>query len=652
MAKIITENFKIETTNELYGSLNDQNYYIVASTTSTKEEFQSTPAIQNTQVSKRDFMRRVVFGRKISTDNARYMFLERPWVKGTVYDQYDDTKDVENLNMFVSVREEGSGNYLIFKCLDNNNGAQSQEITGTVDPSNYQMAITQDGYRWQFMFKVLFSEVLDFKTSDNLPLPVISTGSGGYGDEKVVAAAEENISNILLTNTTTNQFNQYLFGEATSTANASDVIIIDPDSASRSAFRNITVSVTAKPGRTIYSALDAYKNMYFKADGKIYDVIASVSSPTTNQITLRIKTRDIFSAQQVCQLLIKVAVSNSTLSGKTAKAYLVLDEFGTAKKVDFETRGTEYKFATAEVIYPPLLKTSASVLSNPTTLRAIVSPRGGHGSDPISEMAMSKLSINTSFVGGAVNAPNSNEYSIVGLIKNPTFSDGVNADSFDNRTVIRVSGDHINPAGNVLNGEDSTHTVSTLLTGNAGGVNDYIEQYIKTIDIQQIVDGVSYTIVDPGNMSRNDFTSIGAPIENIESAHGFVFTANIANTILGSEKTALVSTVTDKVDINSATYDYSLDIITARIHELVSDGSDTLIKVVDYDGDFQHKFQKGIFYVKETPSSSVSINNKIAESITYGQYESYSGDLLHFIDFTPIPRDPGRNETVKFTFDF
>jgi hypothetical protein len=657
MAKIITENFKIENTNELFRSLDTQDYFLAASRSMTKNEFQSAVGIRNTQVSKRDFLRKIIFGKKITTDNARFMFAENAWTKGTVYDQYDDSKDIETLNMIVTVRENNSGAYFVYKCLDNNNGATSEEITGTVDPENYQMAVTQDGYRWQYMFKVLPSEVVDFGVNNDLPLPVISGVINGYGDADVRRSTEESISNIIIENTTSSQFNQYLFGEANSVNDTSDVIVIDGDSTSTGAFRNIVVTASTKSGRALYSSRDAYKNMYIRnsENGKLYDVVSSTSNPATNQITLRLKTSDIFTEQQVCQLLIKVNVSTSSLNGVRAKAYLILDPFGTAKDVGFETRGTEYKIATAEVVCPPLLKTSASVINNPTVLRAIVSPTGGHGSDPISEMAMSKLSMTSTIIGGSGNVPDVGEYSTIGLLKNPTFSDdsgnSLELTDFDNRTVLTISGTgHIDASLDVTV-ESTGQVIHKGLVGG-GLVNQYVEQYIKTISIQEISEGVSYTIVskgtDLGLMKQNDFTAIGAVGDDI--GVGDIFTAtNVAS--VNSEKNALVSFVVDRVDTTNANYDYSLDIVRAKIHDITED-TDTRLHLVDYEGDFQHKFQRGIVYIKETPTASVSINNKIVSGIEYGEYDTYSGDLLHFIDFSPITRDPAKNENIKFTFDF
>jgi hypothetical protein len=38
--------------------------------------------------------------------------------------------------------------------------------------------------------------------------------------------------------------------------------------------------------------------------------------------------------------------------------------------------------------------------------------------------------------------------------------------------------------------------------------------------------------------------------------------------------------------------------------------------------------------------------------VNTGKYVDYSGDLLHFVDFDAIAREPERREKIKFVFDF
>jgi len=680
MAKIVTENFKVETTKELYKSLEGENFYAVASASRDKDTFLSDPRIENTQFSKRDFLRKIIFGKKIQvvtrkvggsvdTNLARYMFLENAWEEGRVYDAFDDTKDVDSLNMFVTVRQEDDG-FIVLKCIDNNNGAVSTNIVGATDASNWQFFTGSDGYVWHKMFTVTADDAELYSTPDSLPLPEFDNG---YGDSNVVENTKEAISRIVVEDTLENQYNQYIFGPATSINDASDVLCINPDASTDtlSTVKNVVIQTTVVSGRTLYTEADAYKNMYLRATtgataGKLYDVIASTTSSDTNQITLSINTTDTFVAQQIYQLVLKVNVSQSELEAERCKAYGKIDQFGTLKSIAFESRGTKYKYATAEIVYPPFLKGSNSVRDNPTVLRAVVSPRGGHGSDSITEMAMSKLTISTVFSGGPPINVDSNLYSIVGLIKNPTFTNATDAegaavdfpDEFDNRVKVTLDGN-----------QRTVGPISTAFPSGkpriAGGgeVGHYIKQFIEVLSVQDL--GLaqfnkSVKILEVGNLSTSEWQSLGAV--NVAVGEEFTITAQVNP--LPNNKVGSISVVYNSsryVRDTDPFYDFRYECIVAQIHDIVYDETlnKTYVYLVDHYGDFMHKLHRGNFFIVDTPTSytvgydgNTSINNKTAEDVSYGSLDAYSGDVLHYIDFNPVARNANKNENIKFTFDF
>ena len=232
MAKIITENFKVETTKELFGSFVSNNatvssnfatslgvydtsnslslsssnvseitgivdtqlanlnpesdYYIMGSSIDKPNN------IANTQFEKREFERRVIFGNKVGVDEIRYMFNINNWAAGTVYDDFDDTQDASLLNMIVTVVND-EGNYYVFKCLDNNNGGPSTSAPSLneIDTSTYELIISSDGYVWKYMFSVTSAEAQVFATTDSLPLPYPA-----LGDTLVQSGAKEGLSQI------------------------------------------------------------------------------------------------------------------------------------------------------------------------------------------------------------------------------------------------------------------------------------------------------------------------------------------------------------------------------------------------------------------------------------------------------------------------
>lgn len=607
MAKIITENFKVETTKEMFSTFTSKNDTIAANfltglntyvannagvtlTTDQKNEIQDivegqlatnipvasyyivgssidkANVILNTQVEKRDFQRRVIFGNKVSEDNIRYMFYKNAWLTGTIYDDFDDTQDISTLNNIVTV-SNSEGDYEVFKCLENNNGSASTStpsFTG-VDPNSYEQIFSGDGYVWKYLFTVSAGDDIVFGTNDSLPLPYPS-----YGNTDVIAAAKENISQIIIENTQINLFQQYRFGPSNNTTDSSTVSFQSiVQSATSANVADIRVRATPKAGFSLYTGNDSYKNMYLlQTDSSgamtVYDILSS-STPNSPDldIDLKINTTDGNSPNlfknDIFQIVPKINVTRSTSSGTPCVAYGIIDQFGTLKRVAFKSKGSEYKFATATLALPTAVATNYTP-AQAATLRCVISPTGGHGSDMISELAMSRLAVITNFSGEDVAIPDANSYTKVGLIKNPSFTDSTLPTQFDNRTTIVISGDH----------------TATALAGY------YVQQ------------------------------------------------------------TVALDTTNNEV-------------ITARIHESVFSGGNTTIHLVDYYGDFKNTFQTGIISVKAnlstTTASTLTINNASTD-VTYGKYSPYTGQVLHFVDFDPIQRQATRKEKIKFIFDF
>jgi len=622
MAKIITENFKVETTNELFNSFVNTNATVGSNFATSLATYNTTGSlslsstqqttikgfvdtqlaslkpesdyyimgssidkannISNTQHEKRDFQRRVIFGNKITDDDVRYMFKSTTWTSGTIYDDFDDTQDVSLLNMFVTITNS-EGNHYIFKCLENNNGGPSTVapsinvgVAGSVDPNTYESVSSSDSYVWKYMFSVTNSDAQIYSTSDSLPLPYPA-----YGDSLVKSAAKESISQVLITNTPNSLFSKCVFGpglvtdtDPTGTLTSSTVTLdaVTGDTLTDPIAKNIRIKISPKSGAFLDTASNAYTNLYlWRNDGEVYDIITStVSSATGDIIDVTINTThtktSFTDGARTYMLVPKIEVSRSVSTGTPCIAYGVIDRFGTLVKVSFIDKGSKYKFATAELKLPPGVSAAAGFSSlTPTVLRAVVSPTGGHGSNPVNEMSMSRLAVITNFSGEDLPIPDSNFYTKVALLKNPIFVDGTKPTQFDNRAVITVAGDK----------------TSLAIVGH------YVTQEVS---------------LSGGN---------------------------------GTESETVVS----------------------RIHSAVYDGSsNTKIYLVDVSGNFQNIYQTGNVFVRANPtsvtaSSPISINNA-SNDVVYGNYSPYTGEILHFVDFDPIQRRQDRKEKIKFIFDF
>lgn len=585
MAKVVTENFRVETTNEFYRSFfnrNDDvvdnfenelsvysaaneldlsntniseiaslirddletlvpenNYYIFAS------NINGTTEIQNTQKDKREFQRRVIFGNKITENDIYYMFDRNPWVEGTIYDSFDDTIDVRDQNLYVNVLDGNinEASYKIFKCIRNNGGGPS-----TVKPSTSNLnpkfeTTLSDGYVWKYMFEVPAADYLVYSTTQSLPY---------VPDQNVIDVAEESVSEIIIERTRTGLFSAFDLGTTT-------VQAVTVEDAADNTYR-IELSVENEPK----SSDGSYINMYLRVSqsGAIYDIINS-TIPTNPDIELsdnRVLILFVRSdanlvstlpAGSSCKVVPKIKVSRSL--GEDCVAYGVINTAGTLVEILFANKGTQYKYATARLMLP----SAVNEYSAETELRVILSSRGGHGSDPISELRMSKLAVVSNFISNSLtNIPDSNTYTQVGLIKNPTFRDGTFPKDMDNRMKVVVS---------------------------------------------------------------------GSILSDIVATGSYIFQ--------------------DKPDLDET--------VSGIIHEISydADADETTIYLVDYTGDFESDFTAGSAYAKvnadDVDSDILTIN-----TVTKGNYVPFSGELLHFVNFDAITRDPIRKEKVKFVFDF
>ena len=428
MAKVVTENFRVESTNEFvdsFATANGNNYYIMAS--SMAED----TTISNTQKDIREFQRKVIFGNKIASDDVRYMFDIKPWSTGTVYDAFDDTQDMSTKNFYVTVLDGtiNETSYKVFKCIRNNDGAVSTDKPSTADLNSLYEKTSRDGYVWKYLFDVPPAQYLLFGTSKFLPYIANST---------VSAAAQQGISDIIIQNSDVGAFKAYLVGEDDTPTKATISSVSESVVANR---YELSLTTTKIPK----SGSGSYQNMYVRVTntGQIFDIVTSavpsgVDTTTNRTLILFVDNPTTLSALagQSCEVIPKIEVTPpDNATGTRAIAYGVLNNEGTLTSVNFQTKGSGYTFAQATVSKPPAIELSS------TTAKTIMSPNGGHGSDPVHELFMSRVATVTSFVTDTnTSIPPTNTFTKVGLVKNPTFRDSTHPADFDNRTLLIING--------------------------------------------------------------------------------------------------------------------------------------------------------------------------------------------------------------------
>mgnify|MGYP003112167955 FL=1 len=209
MPAIITNKFRIhnsEQFSESFSETANNVYYLAigrpqAWATSTRPdgrtEYQGTDtaaptpidSIQDEFYSFDDFLA----AKRVTSSDVSFVIPRRNWTTGTVYDYYrhDYGNFVTGSSSSVQTADSGatalydatfyvmSADYNVYKCLDNNSGANS-----TVEPSGTSNSIltTGDGYKWKYMYSLTAAQRQNFLSTDFIAVATNSTVSAAATD--------------------------------------------------------------------------------------------------------------------------------------------------------------------------------------------------------------------------------------------------------------------------------------------------------------------------------------------------------------------------------------------------------------------------------------------------------------------------------------
>ena len=133
--------------------------------------------------------------KRITSSDISKVIPRRNWLTGTIYDMYrhdygmyitgtttQKTSTSGSTNLFDSSFYVLTTARNVYKCLDNNNGAQSTvEPTGT---SNNILS-TADGYKWKYMYTLTAAQQANFLSTDFMAVQTNSTVSSNATDGAV-----------------------------------------------------------------------------------------------------------------------------------------------------------------------------------------------------------------------------------------------------------------------------------------------------------------------------------------------------------------------------------------------------------------------------------------------------------------------------------
>lgn len=428
MPGILTRKFRIHNAEQFYESLTEtqpSRYYVFIGrvTAWNNENTPPTPTDTVQDVSFDGFRDMIAF-KRIQSSDVSHCIPRYNWTSGNVYREFSDTNaslfpttlDPASANTFYVLTEDNN----VYKCIDNNLGTAS-----TYKPTGVStgIIITSDNYRWKFMYRISAATSLKFLTSNYMPAAYLeSDDNSAQWDVQSTAANGAIVQYTVGANGSGYLSSTNTFALVT---NSTVMRLATTESGTDDIFNGSTVYVSAGLGagqiRTIVNYVGATKTITTNS--------AFTSTPNTSS-TYIIGPRVIVRGDSGSSVAIRATAYVSNCAG------------GQVRKVSYIASGSGYSSANVTVSANTSHGSGASVTP-------VISPRGGHGSDAIDELAAHNIMISVQVTGIEANTfPANNDFRVIGIARDLRLRSGpiANAaviDQCTRLTVTGVSGDFI-----------------------------------------------------------------------------------------------------------------------------------------------------------------------------------------------------------------
>ena len=628
----------------------------------------------------------MLFGKRVTSTDVNKVIPRYDWTAGNVYAQYDDTDGELLTKEFYAVVNAGA-QYLVYKCLYNNNGANS-----TVEPSGTDQnpfETPNDGYIWKYMYTANDTYMSKFATASFMPL-IANTSvatNATDGSIEVIAIDPDNAGD---------RYDNYFSGTFVSindikvggneliykiSASASgldhfyDTCIIKMTSGAASGEFRI---ITGYTGSTRQIVLES-------GDGGFNNVVA------------------IGDTYEISPYVVVFDNGGTKQTNCIARAVISSTSGNSVSKVEILNAGSGYRSAVCVILAPSVI-TGLTGWSN-ASLRAIISPPGGHGSNPENELGANRACISIKFQeneSGFVTLEN--DYRQVGVLKNPLFAN------------LHLVLDVAQQRGNFSIGEKVYTYTPTVLAGNVAittgsvtvtGTGTYFEESLDVGNKVLITDGTTNIFANVASIASNtslslavnaNFTSGSATISRMLVNDAGVIVGNTSGitvtgfSVAGISPTTYISKIvgedtyaTGVLDVSNAlpasingtspnfftTFNqltkfvgdkqgdtnFSADEILyaedtavvytraeARFHSYVEAGASDIVYATNV---------KNIFPLGAAPMTGNTSTAVMNLSYKYdGSLVKDSGDVVYVENVDPITRASNKSETVKLILEF
>lgn len=614
----------------------------------------------------RDIYDNMIFGKRILPTDITPLVIRYDYVSNFLYDQYDDIEpDLFNKVFYTSVLS--GSDYHVYKCLYNNNGANS-----TIEPygTDINPFETSDGYVWKYMYTANSFMMDKFATDAYMPLTpnTIVVANAVPSSIEVIAIEDAGLG-----------YDNYFSGEIETVKVDGNPLrySINPTASNTENFYNNTLMLmTSGDGESEYRVVTDY---YISAGKKVLVIdspwSSNVSATDTFEIYPYVEVYDT-GGQKTINCIARALVNSS--SGNSIY------------KVDVLDAGANYR--SANVVIRP--DASVGVEAN-AVLRAIISPPGGHGSNQAAELQSIFTGITTKFIQDEEALTPDNDYRTVGILKDPLFTNVVIQIETGNTVGAFVVGERVYQYKDIkLAGAVSVTSGSPTVTGT----NTFFSDSLSNNDYVLITDGAQNIFTQVATVTSNTsltlsvnapFTSATCTISYANAVSYGVLTGNATGEITVSNVYTAGLTTSLRL-VGDESYCTSVVDVTGippiAIHGRNPNSFNTFTQLTKFVGTLSsgsfiddeevtqdsalsysqprarfHSGNSTVMYVTDVknifePGEVITGSNSDATFIVSAKYEGEltkdSGEIVYVENLSPISRSDTQTETVKLILEF
>jgi len=396
MAAIVTSNFRVLNANNFKEDVSNNAVYVSIGKSdvwslTTSDTTDTTPFTPNDHLDDLGEARSNMMGlKKIASADLSHVVDRYTWTSGNSYFAWDsDDGSIFDKAFYILTSE-----FKVYKCIKAGGGASSIQPTQTLtDPQ-----AESDGYTWKYMFTISTADSEKFLTNSYMPVKTISLGA-----EATVAGAVTSSTSVTIASANLD----ILVGMTAAGTGVSST-------AAHNVVSSISGNVLTFAGNQTLSN-NTVLTFSFASNS---DAEANLSEADYAQYLNQKASRDSSTAAGIERVEVTAGGTGYSSaptvtitgdgSGATATATV---SSGAVTAVTITGKGTNYRVADI---------TFSGGGGSDAAARAVISPKEGHGVDPVSELGGFFMSLNTKLDGNdGSDLTVGNDFRQIMLIKQP-----------------------------------------------------------------------------------------------------------------------------------------------------------------------------------------------------------------------------------------